>query len=63
MRDAFAEQALFVGPSLYLQLSERRRLTASWSTQVRRRAVETPGFLDLVNFMRHEGRLSVGYAF
>lgn len=29
-----AGQALFVGPTAYVQLSDRSRLTASWSTQV-----------------------------
>jgi hypothetical protein len=61
--DAFAGHALFVGPNVYYRMSERWRLTASWSVQVAGRAVETPGFLDLTNFTRQEGRLSVGYEF
>jgi hypothetical protein len=61
--DAFAGQSLFVGPNLYIQFSERWRLTGSWSVQVAGHAVATPGVLDLTNFTRHEGRLSVGYAF
>ena len=32
--DEFAGQALFAGPTAYLQLSERSRLTLAWSAQV-----------------------------
>ena len=58
-----AGQALFVGPTAYVQLSDRSRLTASWSTQVWGRS-EVPGStLDLVNFERHQARLVYGINF
>lgn len=58
-----AGQALFVGPTAYFQLSDRSRLTASWSTQLWGRS-EVPGStLDLVNFERHQARLVYGINF
>lgn len=61
--DDLAGQALFVGPTIYLQLTERTRLTASWSMQLWGRS-EVPGSaLDLVNFERHQGRLVYGVNF
>ncbi|WP_204270738.1 hypothetical protein, partial [Escherichia coli] len=31
--DEFSGQALFIGPTAYVQLSDRSRLTATWSVQ------------------------------
>lgn len=61
--DTLSGQALFVGPTAYFQLSERSRLTASWSTQAWGRATGRPGGLDLANFERHEARLIFGVNF
>jgi hypothetical protein len=61
--DVFAGHALFVGPTIYLQLSERSRLTAAWSFQVAGRSATTPGALDLVDFERHQARLIYGINF
>ncbi|MGV7218547.1 hypothetical protein [Bradyrhizobium sp. UFLA05-112] len=58
-----AGQALFVGPTAYFQLSERSRLTASWSAQVWGRPAGTGANLDLVNFERHQARLVFGVNF
>jgi hypothetical protein len=59
----FAGQALFVGPTVYFQLSEHSRLTASWSTQAWGRPAGTGANLDLVNFERHQARLVFGVNF
>jgi hypothetical protein len=57
-------QALFVGPTAYFQLSERSRLTASWSVQAwGRSAGSNAAALDLVNFERHQARLVFGMNF
>src|SRR5712675_2530260 len=50
--EEFAGQALFVGPTAYLQLSERSRLTIAWSAQAWGRAAGSTAALDLVNFER-----------
>lgn len=59
----FAGQALFVGPTAYVQLSDRSRLTLSWSTQAWGRQAGSSGNLDLVNFERHQARLVFGVNF
>ena len=59
----FAGQALFVGPTAYFQLSERSRLTMSWSMQAWGRPAGLGGNLDLVNFERHQARLVFGVNF
>jgi hypothetical protein len=61
--DVFAGHALFIGPTIFIQLSERSRLTAAWSFQVAGRSVEMPGTPDLVNFERHQARLIYGINF
>jgi len=61
--DELAGQALFVGPTAYLQLSERSRLTAGWSAQVWGRSSQSGPGLDLVNFERHQARLIYGVNF
>lgn len=58
-----AGQALFVGPTAYFQLSERTRLTVSWSSQVWGRSDGSGSALDLVNFERHQARLVYGVNF
>jgi hypothetical protein len=61
--EEFAGQALFVGPTAYLQLSERSRLTVAWSVQAWGRAAGSTAALDLVNFERHQARLIFGVNF
>jgi hypothetical protein len=58
-----AGQALFIGPTAYFQLSERSRLTASWSVQAWGRPAGSNAALDLVNFERHQARLVFGVNF
>ena len=61
--DELAGQAFFVGPTAYFQLSEKSRLTASWSMQAWGRPAGTNATLDLVNFERHQARLVFGVNF
>jgi len=61
--EEFAGQAFFVGPTAYFQLSERSRLTASWSVQAWGRPAGSNAALDLVNFERHQARLVFGVNF
>lgn len=56
-------QALFVGPTAYVQLSARSRLTLGWSAQVWGRSEQPGATLDLVNFERHQARLTYGINF
>jgi hypothetical protein len=59
----FEGQALFIGPVAYFQLSERSRLTATWSVQAWGRPAGSVATLDLVNFERHQARLVFGMNF
>jgi hypothetical protein len=61
--DDFAGQALFVGPTAFLRLSDRSRLTANWSFQAWGHAAGSTAALDLVNFERHQARLVLGVNF
>jgi hypothetical protein len=61
--DDFAGQALFVGPTVFLKLSDRSRLTANWSVQAWGHAAGSTAPLDLVNFERHQARLVLGVNF
>jgi hypothetical protein len=56
-------QALFVGPTVYWQVSERSRLTFGWSAQLWGRPAGTSAALDLVNFERQQARLIFGFNF
>lgn len=61
--DELSGQALYVGPTAYVQLSERARLTAAWSAQLWGRSAGSTAALDLVNFERHQARLIYGVNF
>jgi hypothetical protein len=61
--DQLAGEAFFVGPTAYFQLSERARLTASWSFQAWGRPAGSSVSLDLVNFERQQARLVFGLNF
>ena len=61
--EELAGRAFFIGPTAYFQLSERSRLTASWSVQAWGRPAGSNASLDLVNFERHQARLVFGINF
>ena len=61
--EQLAGQALFIGPTAYFQLSERARLTATWSVQAWGRPAGSSAALDLVNFERHQAKLVFGVNF
>ncbi len=61
--DVFAGHALFIGPTIFVKLSDRSRLTAAWSFQISGRAAGMASSLDLVDFERHQARLIYGINF
>jgi hypothetical protein len=61
--DELAGEAFFVGPTAYFQLSERARLTATWSIQAWGRPAGMSATLDLVNFERQQARVVFGINF
>jgi hypothetical protein len=58
-----AGQALFIGPTAYVQLSPGAWMTAAWSIQAWGRPAGSGATLDLVNFERHQARLTFGVNF
>jgi hypothetical protein len=61
--EELAGQALFIGPTAYLQLSPGAWLTAAWSVQAWGRPAGSNAVLELVNFERHQARLTFGVNF
>jgi hypothetical protein len=61
--DNFAGYALFVGPTLYAQLTGRLWMIAAWSAQAAGHAVSSPGPVDLTNFTRHQAKIQFGLEF
>ncbi|MBI3436654.1 MAG: hypothetical protein HY056_16510 [Proteobacteria bacterium] len=60
---AFTGDAVFLGPTLYLQLVRKAFLTAAWATQIVGRDFENPGSRNLSEFSRHRARLKVALEF
>jgi hypothetical protein len=61
--DTLAGQGFFIGPTVYVKLSEKAWIAAAWSAQVAGQAATSIGSLDLVNFERHQARLLFGVNF
>lgn len=57
-------EALYLGPTLFWQPTEKIAVTMTWSPQVWGRDKADPGSsLDLANFERHQGKLKVAIPF
>jgi hypothetical protein len=61
--NTFTGDALFLGPTLYLQLTRKSFMTAAWATQISGHAVGDPNPLNLEEFSRHRGKLKFAYEF
>jgi hypothetical protein len=61
--DTLAGQGFFIGPTVYVRLSEKAWIAAAWSAQVAGQATTSAGSLDLVNFERHQARVLFGVNF
>jgi len=55
----FTGDAIYVGPTLYVQLSRKMFMKAAWNTQVAGRDLENPGSLNLSEFSRHRAKLKL----
>ena len=56
---AFEGRALFIGPTLYMKVSDHLSLSAAWDVQVAGKANDGSGHLDLENFERHQAKLKL----
>jgi hypothetical protein len=62
--NTFTGDAIFVGPTLYVQLTRKVFMTAAWNTQVWGREVENPDLrFNLQEFSRHRAKLKVAVEF
>jgi hypothetical protein len=59
----FTGDAVYVGPSVYLQLSPKTFMKAAWNTQVAGRDLENGGALNLTEFSRHRAKLKLAVEF
>jgi hypothetical protein len=61
--NTFTGDAVFVGPTLYVQLSRKTFMTAAWNTQIAGHEVGGAGALDLADFARHRAKLKFAVEF
>ncbi len=61
--DAFAGEALYVGPTFHVQFTPKIFLAAAWSSEISGRAFGYAGRLDLTDFSRQRVNLKFGYEF
>jgi hypothetical protein len=61
--NAFAGEALFVGPIFYVSVTKQFAVSGSWTVQVAGHATAVPGALDLQNFERYQAKLRLMYTF
>lgn len=62
--NTFTGDAIYVGPTLFVQLAPKVFMKAAWNTQVHGRDVEDPGAsLNLSEFSRHRAKLKLAVEF
>jgi hypothetical protein len=61
--NTFTGDAVYVGPTIYVQISPKVFMTAAWNTQIAGREVGDPGRLDLTDFSRQRAKLKVAVEF
>lgn len=59
----FSGDAVFAGPSLFVELAPRATMTVAWNAQIAGHAEGEAGRLDLRNFERHQVRVRFGFGF
>lgn len=61
--NTFTGDAVYVGPTIYVQLTRKIFMTAAWNTQVAGHEVDGSGSLDLADFSRHRAKLKLAVEF
>jgi hypothetical protein len=62
--NTFTGDAIYIGPTLYVQLSRKSFMTAAWNTQVKGHDVDDPGStLNFSEFSRHRAKLKLAVEF
>ncbi|MBI5131652.1 MAG: hypothetical protein HZA66_19615 [Rhodopseudomonas palustris] len=61
--DRFVGDAVYLGPTFSMHLTDKVGLSGTWSTQVAGKATCDPRHLDLDDFERHQAMLRLNYLF
>jgi hypothetical protein len=62
--NTFTGDAVYLGPTIYVQITRKIFMTAAWNTQVWGREVDNPGTaLNLAEFSRHRAKLKLAVEF
>lgn len=62
--NSFTGDAVFIGPTLFVQLSPKMFVAAAWNAQIWGREIDNPGAgLNLEEFSRHRAKLKVAVEF
>jgi len=61
--ETFTGDALFLGPTLYVQITNKSFMTAALATQIVGHAVDDPRALNLADFPRHRAKLKYAVEF
>jgi hypothetical protein len=61
--NTFTGDAVYLGPTLYVQVSPKVFMTAAFNTQVGGHEVDVPGAFDLTDFSRHRAKLKLAVEF
>jgi hypothetical protein len=62
--NTYTGDAVYVGPTFYVQLNSKAFVTAAWNTQVTGHDVDVPGStLNLAEFSRHRAKLKLAVEF
>jgi hypothetical protein len=61
--NGFTGDAVYLGPTLYLQLARKAFVTAAWNVQVAGGEAGRAGALDLADFSRHRAKLKLAVEF
>jgi hypothetical protein len=61
--NVFSGQAIYLGPTIHVPLTQKLWASAAFGVQVWGGAVGIPGSLDLVNFERYQAKIRVGFNF
>jgi len=61
--NTYSSQALFAGPTFYLQLSRQLAMSGAWNWQIRGHTAAGGGSLDLIHFERQQAKVRVNFNF
>ena len=62
--NTYTGDAVYLGPTLYVQFVRKVFITAAWNTQITGRDVDVPGSnLNLAEFSRQRGKLKLAVEF